>query len=80
MEQDMNIPVRQSPHSTLDGPAVVTETPSGGRNQPVGGWMPGFFHTLTLTESGQQPTAEDERWGELAASARADWFAENSFE
>ena len=65
--------------SVLGSTWSVTNTPSDVRNDPVGHWMPPIFDRQPLTESGQDRRTEEEHWADLAASARADWAAENPF-
>ena len=57
----------------------VTDGPSEVHNDPSGNWMPGIYDRRPVTDSGQDRRTEEEFWADLAASARADWAAENPF-
>lgn len=78
----MNVmqPSTKSSHVSLLGSSrSVTRTPKGVGNDPVTDWMPGVYDRRAITEAGQDHGADEESWADLAASARADWAAENPF-
>lgn len=71
--------LRSSQVSLLGSSRSVTSTPTAVGNDPPTGWMPGVYDWRAITEAGQEHSTDEEKWADLAASARADWAAENPF-
>lgn len=75
----MQSSIKSSHVSVLGSARSVTRTPAAVGNDPVTDWMPGVYDRRTITDAGQDHAADEESWADLAASARADWAAENPF-
>lgn len=79
MDERMKPSITHGQVSVFGSSHSVTGVPTAGGNEPLDQWMPGIYDRLTITEAGQENSSEDDRWADLAASARADWAAENPF-